>query len=111
MKPLILIRAPKNRSDSKPVDLTVIVPTGTGFWRGLRVVFLFAVWCTPILIGLWAGSAALQWVGYLIGILLVVAVVSIRRSKNHSIGTSFDDARAKLNEIERRLAAGKSDIS
>lgn len=76
-----------------------------GFWGALKRTFfiiLLVAACVvaPIGIGIFAQSSAMQWVGFVIGLWIVLSSLSTRVRKVKST----DEARAYLDQIDRGTA-------
>jgi hypothetical protein len=70
------------------------------FAKAIRGTFsALVLTATPILIGVWVGSAAMQWLGFIFGILLLLGMAFSNQSKNTFAST--DEARAYLDKIDR----------
>lgn len=78
-------------------DLTITVRTRTPF-RPWRAVYVAVAQILVIGVGVFTGSSAMQWAGFLLLALMLFALLTSENSK--TTGLSFSEARAKLDELE-----------
>ena len=79
----------------------IVITDARGFGRWLRnfvvhVLGMLALVAGPVGVGIVTGSAAMQWVGFVLGIVLLVSV----NGKPNRFRTT-DEARAYLDQIDR----------
>lgn len=73
------------------------------FAKVMRVTFsTLALTAAPILIGVFVESAAMEWLGFTFGILLLFTLAFSGQSK--TTFTTTDEARAYLDKIDRGAA-------
>jgi hypothetical protein len=85
---------------NKATTIDIITNPRFSLARFLRVFgFVFG----GIAVGIWTGSAAMQWAGFILGLIFSVALAAseIKRDKSLTIA----DARKRLDEIEDEEAA------
>lgn len=67
-----------------------------------RVTLGLALQMVPIAVGIWTGSAAMQWMGFVCSLIIMFAVAAmlVRRDQ----GLTIAEARVRLDEIEAEEA-------
>lgn len=64
-----------------------------------RVIFILGVQFGGILVGVLTNSAAMEWSGFVVGILALIGMAAAEVSK--SSGLTFTEARARIDDLER----------
>lgn len=82
-----------------PVIINIEITTP---FRPLRTLFHTAVEVGVIGIGVWVGSAAMQWAGFLALLLLMLGAANAHSKRNK--GLTPDEARARIDQIEKEAA-------
>lgn len=80
----------------KPVILSIKITTP---FRPLRMLFSTALEVGVIGIGVWVGSAAMQWAGFLALLLIALGMANGYGRRND--GLTPDEARARIDQLER----------
>lgn len=80
---------------------TVTVRTNPKF-RPLRSIFTACIQVAVIGIGIVTESAAMQWAGFIVLILMALAIAIISAKKDE--GLTISEARERLNELARKEA-------
>lgn len=86
---------------SKQVSIYISAPHGWGKWfRNLTSGM--AMVAAPVALGIVCDSQAMQWVGFVLGFIGLVAIA--KRAADDTTFRSTDEARAYLDEIDRKGA-------
>ena len=79
---------------------TININTNPRF-RPLRALFVATTQIGVIAIGVVVGSTAMQWAGFILLGLMLIAVVAVQQTKHSLTGLTIQEARDRLDEIER----------
>ncbi len=74
-------------------------------FKPLRVVSVILMMTSPICLGIATGSSAMQWAGFVLGGISVVAAAAAFGRTN--TGLTIEQARARLDEIEQDEISAK----
>lgn len=83
------------------VKIYISGPMGWAGWSR-RLITRLALTMTPIGVGIACDSTAMQWLGFVMGILILL--VAAKSDADRNTFSSTAEARARLDEIDARLS-------
>lgn len=82
------------------IEITIV--DGRGSWTAWvrNLAAMITLVFGPISLGIWAGSSAMQWAGFLFGILLFFVAMKIISDRATGKHKTIAEARAYLDKLE-----------